>query len=207
MQGAAREAREAAHGRSFLDLDVSNCPPTCIIPLFPETNFPTSERYTARVDLWRRAVSEYYAIDMEGAKRILLRALYGYPKPGIDSGATPHVIPLAERIYLGGKRAPDTICEKRPELADLFQHMGRTNPRPTSLFYVMYDKEKRNTDSISALSNQTYNIDGYLSIALFRLSCRFRICDFASRTPRRYTSRSKSTLEDMGAQREPFLTR
>ena len=141
MQGAAREAREAAHGRSFLDLDVSNCPPTCIIPLFPETNFPTSERYTARVDLWRRAVSEYYAIDMDGAKRILLRPLYGYPKPGIDSGATPHVMPLVEWIYHDRKRANDMICEKRPELGDQFQHMGRTNPRATAFFYVMSDKE------------------------------------------------------------------
>ena len=52
---------------------------------------------------------------MDGAKRILLRSMYGFPKPGIDSGAGPHVMPLAEWIYQDGKRAIDMICEKRPD--------------------------------------------------------------------------------------------
>ena len=141
MQWMTRDARKAACGRSYVELDVANCFPTCIILLFPDTNFPALDRYTAHVDLWRRAVSDYYAIDMDGAKRILLRSMYGYPKPGIDSGASPQVTPLVERIYQGGKRAMDMICEARPELADHFQQMERANPRATAFFYAMSSEE------------------------------------------------------------------
>ena len=141
MRGMARDDRESARGRSSLELDEPNCFPTCITLRFPEANSPALERYTAHVDLWRHAVSECYAIDMNGANRILLRSLYGYPKPGIGSGEATSAMPLFGRIYQNGKRATGVICGKRPGRAGHFQHMGGTNPWATAIFYVMSDNE------------------------------------------------------------------
>ena len=68
--------------------------------LFPEMNPPAIRRYTSHTEEWRGAVAEYYGASRGIAKELLLRALYGYPKPTATSPAAPHVLPFVEWLSM-----------------------------------------------------------------------------------------------------------
>ena len=110
--------------------------------LFPELDLPAIRRYTAHTEKWRGAVAEYYGVSMADAKELLIRALYGYPKPDATSTASAHVLPFAQRPSVDSHAVRREERAAIPETLRYFEQRGRLQPESTLLFYSLAQKEE-----------------------------------------------------------------
>ena len=57
MQNITREARRAAAGTGFTEVDIVNFSPTCVLLLYPDMEIPAVRKYTKYTAGWEEAVS------------------------------------------------------------------------------------------------------------------------------------------------------
>ena len=113
MQTVTREARRAACLEGYLDIDITNCFPNCITPLYTGRDLGAVRKYTSNTPLWRRAVAEYYDISIEESKEVLMCELYGFPYPQKLHIAIAAYSPLRRMaIRRRGRRAPGDMRGK-----------------------------------------------------------------------------------------------
>ena len=94
MQTGTREARRAACLEGYLDIDITNCFPNCILLLYPDRDLGDERKYSHNSPFWRRALAEYYDISIEGGNDVVMCALYGVPTPRNSISPSPHTLPI-----------------------------------------------------------------------------------------------------------------
>ena len=70
LQNLTCEARVDACADFFGDIGFSNSPPNCMVAMFPDLKLERLAMYVRDPDAWREAVSEYYRIDPDVAKKV-----------------------------------------------------------------------------------------------------------------------------------------
>ena len=149
LQTLTKEAREAACAAGRLDIDITNCFPNCVTPLYPDRDLGAVQKYVGNTHLWRRAVSEYYNISADPAKELLMCALYGFPTPRNSISESPHVLPFAEWLSEDVGALRQEICRDNPDVLEHFAINNRPNAEATTFFYAVTKKEDEIMDPFS----------------------------------------------------------
>ena len=125
MQTITRYARAAACLDGYLDIDITNCLPNCILLLYRDSDHGAVRESVGNTLLWRRAVAEYYDISIEEAKEVLMCALYGFPAPRNIISPSPHTMHFVERLSEGASGIRDDIRRDRPRFYRSFSLNNR----------------------------------------------------------------------------------
>ena len=141
MQTVTREAREAACMEGYLELDITNCFPSCILLLYPEKDIREVRKYVENTPLWRRAVADYYDINIADAKEVLMCAMYGFPTPRNSISPSPHTLPFVEWLAEDVSGLRGEICRRSPDLLNHFAKNNRANAEANAFFYIVSQKE------------------------------------------------------------------
>ena len=141
LQNLTREARSAAIRRGYLEVDISNCFPPCVLLLYPDMDIPSVRKYNKYKSLWRNAVSLYYEIPAQSAKEVLMCAMYGYPSPRNEISESRDSLPFAERIACDVERVRTAICNDKKNTYQYFVETARPYPAATTFFYYVSEKE------------------------------------------------------------------
>ena len=146
MQKVTREEREASCMEGYLELDIANCPPSCILLLYPEKDIRAVRKYVEGAPLWRRAVADYYDINIAEAKEVLMCAMYGFPTPRNFMSPSPHTLPFVEWLAEDFKGARGKICRRIPDLMNRFAKNNRANADAAAFFYTVSQKGREILD-------------------------------------------------------------
>ena len=140
-QTITREERAAACMEGYLELDITNCFPCCILHLYPDRDIRAVRKYVAYTCFWRRAVADYYDINMDEAKGVLMCATYGFPTPRNIISPSPHTMPFVEWITEDVRVAREEICMGAPDVLANFVKHNRGNAEAEAFFYRVSQKE------------------------------------------------------------------
>ena len=115
-----------------------------MIAMYPDINAESLVRYVRHPIAWREAVSEYYRITRDMAKKVLLMSLSGC---AIAAGArrfSKDVPPMVSALSSESREFRRRIVADMPHVRNHFAVMGRKSPGLTTSSYAVAEKEDAN---------------------------------------------------------------
>ena len=112
--------------------------------MYPDITAESLVRYVRNPTDWREAVSEYYRITRDMAKRVLPTSLSGY---AIAVGArrfSKDVLPMVSALSNESREFRRRIVADMPHVRNHFAVMGRKSPDLTTFSYAVAEKEDAN---------------------------------------------------------------
>ena len=104
LQNSTREARSEAFRIDYVEVDISNCFPSCVLLLYPDMDIPSVRKYNKYTSLLRKSVSMCYEIPTRSAKAVLMCAMYRYPAPRQEISDPRYSVPCVEWIAFDVER-------------------------------------------------------------------------------------------------------
>ena len=140
-QSITKEARAAACRSFAVDVDFENAHASILSNSIQELDMKNVRNSIARHRLWREAVSSYHMCDALVAKKVLLRALYGFCSPREGVGRPGNSMPFLTGLAMDSISAQEKLSSMNPSVAEHFQASGRPMPEATAFAYLIAELE------------------------------------------------------------------
>ena len=103
---------------------------------------PLFRKYVAHKAAWRSAVSKWLDLSLEDAKKMLLKACYGFSLPS-RSGGSSKVCPLLDGLAREGLELREAVCTAYPGLVEAMCLARRPRPETSAVAMLLLDLENR----------------------------------------------------------------
>ncbi|CAE7451478.1 unnamed protein product [Symbiodinium sp. CCMP2592] len=143
LSNLTREARAAASPPESIELDMPNAVVFFALEVASENGLelPAFQLYYDNKHAWRRAVGKWLDLCTIDAKKMLLRAVFGFAYGSCTPTTRVRVCPLLDALAADAECLKSLIASSRPELVDAMHKAGRKRPRTSSLAYTLFDRE------------------------------------------------------------------
>ena len=138
LQNITKEERSAAR-RSFpIDVDFENAHASTLISSIQGLAMKNVRNFIAWPRRWREALASYHMCNAASAKKLLLRALYGFSSPRDGVGRPPGgSMPYLTGLATDSIAAQEAMSSMNPEVLAHFQTSGRPIPEETAFAYLI----------------------------------------------------------------------
>ncbi|CAJ1337493.1 unnamed protein product [Effrenium voratum] len=140
----SRQARAAAHPAASKEFDMPNAIVyfACQVGDAHGVTMPLFRKYVAHKAAWRSAVSKWLDLSLEDAKKMLLKACYGFSLPS-RSGGSSKVCPLLNGLAREGLELREAVCTAYPGLVEAMCLARRPRPETSAVAMLLLDLENR----------------------------------------------------------------
>jgi hypothetical protein len=136
----SQSARAAAYPKSSIEFDMPNAVVHFATQLAEGLGLSLAlmKKYVKHKDAWRKAVSMCLDMGLEDAKKMLLKASYGYAFPGRHG-----VCPLLDGLASEGLRLREAVTAAFPDLVEAMRSAQRPRPDTSAVAMSLMDLEKQ----------------------------------------------------------------
>lgn len=136
----SKQARAAAYPIASVEFDMPNAVVhfACALGKDKGLSLVLMQKYVAHKDAWRKAVCDYYGLGLEDAKKLLLKACYGFSFPG-QLG----VCPLLDGLAAEGVRLREAVAASEPGLVEALRSARRPRPETSAVALKLMDAENK----------------------------------------------------------------
>ncbi|CAJ1445064.1 unnamed protein product [Effrenium voratum] len=140
----SRQARAAAYPAASKEFDMPNAIVyfACQVGDAHGVTMPLFRKYVAHKAAWRSAVSKWLDLSLEDAKKMLLKACYGFSLPS-RSGGSSKVCPLLDGLAREGLELREAVCTAYPGLVEAMCLARRPRPETSAVAMLLLDLENR----------------------------------------------------------------